>query len=36
MRVYLFDFESGIFEGEDYRNADEVVESEGITGNAPP
>ena len=36
MKVYLFDVESGLYEGEDYWNPEEVAESEGITSIAPP
>ena len=36
MKVYLFDTESGLYEGEDYWNPEEMAESEGITSIAPP
>ena len=36
MKVYLFNVESGLYEGEDYRDTNEVVESDGITCTAPP
>lgn len=36
MRVYLFDIDSGLYAGEDYCDAKEVKEEEGITVLSPP
>jgi hypothetical protein len=36
MKVYLFDVKSGIYEGEDFCDAMEAREEEGITAKAPP
>ncbi|MEI6704213.1 MAG: hypothetical protein WCL71_11870 [Deltaproteobacteria bacterium] len=36
MKVYLFDPASGLYEGEDFREADEVRDDDGITNRAPP
>ena len=35
MKVYLFDLDSGLYEGEDYREAREISD-DGITSIAPP
>ena len=36
MKVYLFDVQSGLYEGEDFWEATEVNEAEGVTVLAPP
>ncbi|MEI6213792.1 MAG: hypothetical protein WCP10_06770 [Desulfuromonadales bacterium] len=36
MKVYLFDVSSGLYEGEDYVEPNEVNVDEGITDIAPP
>lgn len=36
MKVYLFNTASGLYEGEDFRDAGEVREDDGITNLAPP
>ncbi len=36
MKVYLFDAKSGVYEGEDFCELQEVNECEGITAVAPP
>jgi hypothetical protein len=36
MKVYLFNVTSGLYEGEDYRDAAEMREDDGITSLAPP
>lgn len=36
MKVYLFDVDSGLYEGEDYGEPSELNEREGITALAPP
>jgi hypothetical protein len=36
MKVYLFDVDSGLYEGEDYSESEELDEREGITTLAPP
>ena len=36
MKVYLFNVASGLYEGEDFRDAGEVREDDGITSLAPP
>lgn len=36
MRVYLFDTNSGLYEGEDYWVSGDVSEYEGVTILAPP
>ena len=36
MRVYLFNVENGLYEGEDFCDAKEIKPEEGITAVAPP
>lgn len=36
MKVYLFNVENGLYEGEDFRAGAELDESEGVTNQAPP
>jgi hypothetical protein len=36
MRVYLYDAESGLYEGEDFCDDRELNENDGITTLAPP
>jgi hypothetical protein len=36
MRVYLFNAESGLYEGEDYCESKEIREEDGITTLSPP
>lgn len=36
MKVYLFDIDSGLYQGEDFLDPREVNEAEGVTKLAPP
>ncbi|GFE62778.1 hypothetical protein [Geobacter sp. AOG2] len=36
MKVYLFDTNSGLYEGEDFWDPGDVGEEEGVTSLAPP
>jgi hypothetical protein len=36
MRVYLFDTNSGLYEGEDFWETSEATEAEGVTNQPPP
>ena len=36
MKVYLFDANSGLYEGEDFWDTEDVREAEGATSVAPP
>ena len=36
MKVYLFDANSGLYEGEDYWESGKISEEEGVTSLVPP